>query len=143
MNDLIISGDIRIPYREINLSAIRSQGPGGQHVNKTATGIHLRFDIYNSSLPETVQQQLLGSTDRHISKSGVISIKSQQSRSQEQNRLDALARLQEIIANTLRTKKPRKATRPGKAVGEKRLTEKKQRGRVKELRQKVPTRRFE
>ena len=137
MQDLLISADLTIPRREIELTAVRSQGPGGQHVNKTACGIHLRFDIHNSTLPVPLKTRLLRSSDRRISKEGLIVIKSQSSRSQEQNRTNALLLLREIIRAALKTAKPRKQTRPGKSATEKRIAEKKQRGKVKELRQSI------
>jgi len=137
VNDLQISDGISIPVKQLELTAIRSQGAGGQNVNKVSTGIHLRFDIPNSSLPDELKQRLLQSSDHRISKEGVIIIKSQQTRSQEQNRLNALQMLQAFIQSTLATKKPRKKTRPGKGAIEKRIGQKKIRGKVKELRQKI------
>ncbi|NOQ50952.1 MAG: aminoacyl-tRNA hydrolase [Desulfuromonadaceae bacterium] len=137
MNNLSISPQISLPLQEIELTAIRSQGAGGQNVNKVATGIHLRFDIRNSSLPEELQLRLLRLNDQRISKEGVVIIKSQQTRSQEQNRLNALEMLRQLIQKTLIPPKPRKKTKPTRSSKEKRLDEKKQRGQTKRFRGKV------
>ena len=137
MNDLLISDDIIISGKQIEITAIRSQGAGGQNVNKVSTGIHLRFDIPGSSLPDELKQRLLQSSDHRINKDGAIIIKSQQTRSQEQNRLNALDMLRTMIQSAMVTKKPRKRTRPSKGSMEKRTDQKKLRGKVKELRQKV------
>ncbi len=134
---LQITPQLAIEDEEIELSAIRAQGAGGQNVNKVATAIHLRFDIRASSLPEVYQQRLLSLRDQRISKDGVVIIKAQQFRTQEKNRLDALARLRELIASVTTVAKARKPTRPTRASDRKRLDSKTRRGEAKRLRGKV------
>ena len=134
---LRISNNIYLSEEEIELTAIKSQGAGGQNVNKLATAIHLRFDVNNSSLPDFYKTRLLALKDRRINKEGVIIIKAQRYRTQEKNREDALQRLQALIQSVAVIAKARKATRPTKASQKKRVDEKVQRGKAKALRRKV------
>lgn len=134
---LIISENLSIPEEELEFHAIRAQGAGGQNVNKVSSAIHLRFDISNSSLPETCKDRLLSLNDRRISKDGVVIIKAQQYRTQEKNRADALERLRHIIQRALIRRKKRKPTRPGKKAVRRRLDAKTRQGRLKRLRRKV------
>ena len=127
-----------VPVRseEVEWSAVRSQGAGGQNVNKVATAIHLRFDVAASSLPDDVKARLLSLGDQRISKDGVIVIKSQTARTQEQNLVAALARLQALVDSVARPPKPRRPTKPTRASQVRRVEEKIQRGRIKSLRGK-------
>ncbi|MEW8033959.1 MAG: alternative ribosome rescue aminoacyl-tRNA hydrolase ArfB [Candidatus Thiodiazotropha endolucinida] len=134
---LAISRNITIPDSEIEISAVRSQGSGGQNVNKVASAIHLRFDITASSLPERYRQRLLKLSDKRINKDGVVIIKAQRYRDQERNRQDALDRLQRLIARVLAKPKKRIPTKPTKASNRRRLDSKTRRGRQKALRRKV------
>jgi ribosome-associated protein len=134
---LQVSHAIAIPDDEVQISAVRAQGAGGQNVNKVASAVHLRFDIAASkSLPDSCKQRLLRLRDHRVTSNGVIVIKSQQHRSQEQNKAEALERLRELIQSVLVTRKPRKATKPTRASQAKRLERKTRHGRLKQSRGK-------
>ena len=128
---------LAIPATEIEISAVRSSGAGGQNVNKVSSAIHLRFDVRASSLPAPVKARLLALKDQRISRDGVIIIKSQQHRSQEMNRDAAIARLNEMVKSVATPPKPRRPTKPSRAAKKRRLEGKILRGKLKTLRSKV------
>ncbi len=135
---LKISEQITIPSNEIDLKAVRSQGSGGQNVNKVATAIHLRFDVRASSLPEFYQEKLLMKLNQsQITQDGVIIIKAQQFRTQHQNKEDALRRLQDLIRSALVKKKKRLPTKPSHGIKRKRLDSKAKRSQLKASRKNV------
>ncbi|MBS0882307.1 aminoacyl-tRNA hydrolase [Pantoea sp. JGM49] len=134
---IVLSRSVSLADNEVELSAIRAQGAGGQHVNKTSTAIHLRFDIHASSLPPFYKERLLAASHHLITTEGVVIIKSQEYRSQEMNREAALQRLINLIRELTTMEKTRRATRPTRASKERRLEGKSRRSNVKAMRGKV------
>jgi len=139
LDALEITDELKIPMSEVEMTAVRSQGAGGQNVNKVATAIHLRFDIQTSTaLSQPLKDKLLASGDQRISTEGILVIKSQEHRSQDRNRQAALQRLADLLREAMKKKKKRIPTRPGKKAKQKRLDAKSRRGAIKKSRGKVP-----
>lgn len=134
---LFINPRISIPVEEIDFTAVRASGPGGQNVNKVSSAIHLRFDVEASSLPEPTKARIMAFRDSRITDAGVIIIKAQNQRTQARNRAEALERLQSLLSEILKPIKARRATRPTLASKKRRLKRKTERGQTKSLRGRV------